>query len=95
MQNIEPWQIQALVTAPTLFMAVGAVLWIPLTIGMGRRPVFLLASFVLFFATLGAGYVQTFEQLLVCVCFFGIAEGCALTAVRHPTISHVPIETPF
>jgi MFS family permease len=69
-------------------MAVGAILWIPLTIGMGRRPVFLLASFVLFLATLGAGYVQTFEQLLVCVCFFGIAEGFALTAVRHLIHTH-------
>jgi hypothetical protein len=80
-KNIEAWQIEAVITAPTLFMAIGALVWVPLTIGMGRRPVFLFASVVLLVATLGAGYAQTFPQLLGCVCFLGLAEGFALTAV--------------
>lgn len=72
-----------LVTVPTLFMAIGAVTWVPLTIGMGRRPVFLLASVMTMLATLAAGYTKTFQQLLACVCFLGLGEGFALTAVRH------------
>jgi MFS family permease len=80
--------METVVTTPTLFMAIGAFLWIPLSIGMGRRPVFLLASFVLLAATLGAGYTQNFQQLLVCVCFFGLGEGFALTAVSH-LFSHI------
>lgn len=81
MQDIEPWRMDTLVTTPTLFMAVGAVVWIPLTIGMGRRPVFLLASLTTFMATLGASFAQNFSQLLACVCFLGLGEGFALTAV--------------
>ncbi|KAF1920270.1 major facilitator superfamily domain-containing protein [Ampelomyces quisqualis] len=78
--NIAPWHMEALVTAPTLFMAIGAVVWIPLTIGIGRRPVFLLASITIFLATLGASYAQNFQQLLACVSFLGLGEGFALSA---------------
>jgi MFS family permease len=80
-KNIEAWQMDTLVTMPTLFMAVGSFLWIPLTIGMGRRPVFLVASVTLIVACIGAGYSQSFPQLLACICFLGLAEGFALTAV--------------
>jgi MFS family permease len=75
--------MDTLVTTPTIFMGIGAFIWIPLTIGMGRRPVFLLASFLTLLATLGAGYAQTFPQLLACICFLGLGEGFALTAVRQ------------
>ncbi|KAH3963932.1 hypothetical protein HBH70_230030 [Parastagonospora nodorum] len=78
--NIQAWQMDTLVTMPTLFMAVGSFLWIPLTIGMGRRPVFLIASVTLIVACIGAGYSQSFPQLLACICFLGLAEGFALTA---------------
>lgn len=80
-KNIDAWQMDTLVTMPTLFMAVGSFLWIPLTIGMGRRPVFLIVSVTLIVACIGAGYSQSFQQLLGCICFLGLAEGFALTAV--------------
>jgi MFS family permease len=81
-KDIEPWQMETLVTTPTLFMAIGAFIWIPLTIGMGRRPILLLASLLTLLATLGAGFTQNFQQLLACTCFLGFGEGFALTAVR-------------
>lgn len=56
-----------------------------MTIGMGRRPVFLLASLGMIAATIGAGYARTFQQLLGCLCFIGLGEGFALTAVRTTT----------
>jgi MFS family permease len=70
------------VTIPGLFTAIGAFIWIPLTIGMGRRPVFLLASLLILFATLGTGYSQNFSQLLACMCLMSLGEAFALTAVR-------------
>lgn len=81
-KDVPPWQLEWLVTAPVLFMGLGGFLWVPLTIGMGRRPVFLISSIMLFAATLGAGYSQTFPQLLACVCFLGLGGGFAITAVR-------------
>jgi MFS family permease len=83
MKDILPWQMDTVITIPTLFMAIGAFIWVPLTIGMGRRPVFLLASLTTLLATLGAGYAQNFSQLLACICFMGLGEGFALTAVRR------------
>jgi len=80
-KNIDAWQMGTLVTMPTLFMAIGTFLWIPLTIGMGRRPVFLIASVTLIVACIGASYSQSFPQLLLCMCFLGLAEGFALSAV--------------
>jgi MFS family permease len=80
-KDIEPWQMSTLVTMPTLFMGIGAFIWVPLTIGMGRRPVFLIACVTLAFATLGAGYSRNFPELITCVCFMGLGEGFALTVV--------------
>ncbi|KAH7095543.1 major facilitator superfamily domain-containing protein [Paraphoma chrysanthemicola] len=77
--NLGPWHLETLVTAPTLFMAIGAFLWVPLSIGVGRRPAFLLASLVMMLATIGAGYASTFHQLLACSCFHGLGEGFALS----------------
>jgi hypothetical protein len=88
-KDILPWQMDTVITIPTLFMGIGAFIWVPLTIGMGRRPVFLFASLLTLLATLGAGYAQTFSQLLACICFLGLGEGFALTAVRyHPFLHH-------
>ncbi|KAH7112088.1 major facilitator superfamily domain-containing protein [Dendryphion nanum] len=78
-ENVEPWLLKWLVTAPTLLMGLGCFLWIPLSIGLGRRPVLLVATITLLLALLGAGRAQTFSQLLVAVCFLGLCEGLALS----------------
>jgi hypothetical protein len=88
LEDFEPWQMDTLVTTPTLFMAFGSFLWIPLSIGMGRRPMFLLASVSTLVAILCAGYAQTFHELLACTCFIGLGEGFALTCVRYDRPYH-------
>ncbi|KAF2448542.1 MFS general substrate transporter [Karstenula rhodostoma CBS 690.94] len=74
-----PWSPATLTTAPTLFMGLGCFIWVPLSLALGRRPVFLLAALIDFLAILGAGYSQTFYQLLGCVCLLGLSEGFGLS----------------
>jgi MFS family permease len=62
-------------------MGFGALLWVPLSLGMGRRPVFLIAALMMLLATIGAGYATNFYQLLTCFCFLGLGEGLSLTLV--------------
>ena|SRR5690242_2369909 len=81
LQNIKPWTVETLVTAPTLFIGFGALLWVPLSLGMGRRPTFLIAAFVMLLATIGAGYAANFNQLLTCLCILGLGEGFSLSCV--------------
>ena len=70
-------------TAPTLFMGFGALLWVPLSLGMGRRPAFLIVVLMMLLATIGAGYAKNFYQLLTCLCFTGLGEGFFLTSVGN------------
>ncbi|KAF2686583.1 MFS general substrate transporter, partial [Lentithecium fluviatile CBS 122367] len=78
-EESHPWTLETVVTAPTLFMGIGALLWVPLSLALGRRPVFLLAALLNFVATLGAGYSRTLRELLFFVCLLGLGEGFALT----------------
>ncbi|PSN74375.1 MFS general substrate transporter [Corynespora cassiicola Philippines] len=75
-----PFTVETLVTAPTLFMGLGTLVWVPLSLALGRRPVFMLANLTLLFSLIGAGFSETFYQVLICVCCLGIAEGFALSA---------------
>lgn len=63
-------------------MGVGALVWIPLSIGLGRRPTFLIASVMLTGACLGAGYSQCFQTLLASIIFLGLSGGFAVQAVQ-------------
>ncbi|KAH7327523.1 major facilitator superfamily transporter [Rhexocercosporidium sp. MPI-PUGE-AT-0058] len=67
--------LTALLAAPTLFMGLGAFLWIPLSLAIGRRPVMLLASFSLIPFTLWAGVSRNFYSLLAAQCCQGFATG--------------------
>ncbi|KAJ4294197.1 hypothetical protein N0V90_007887 [Kalmusia sp. IMI 367209] len=78
-EDSKPWTPETLVTAPTLFMGIGAFVWVPLSLALGRRPVFLIAAVLNLLATIGAGYSQTFHQLLGFICLLGIGEGFALS----------------
>lgn len=63
-------------------MGIGAFVWIPMSLAVGRRPVFLLAIIVLTTGTLWAGMTKDFHQLLAAVCIIGLAEGFATSTVR-------------
>jgi MFS family permease len=80
-----PFGIDILVSAPTLFMGVGAFIWIPLTVAVGRRPVFLLATLVITMGTFWAGMTKNFYALLAAVCLIGLAEGFGTSAVSLRT----------
>ncbi|EMD93147.1 hypothetical protein COCC4DRAFT_206258 [Bipolaris maydis ATCC 48331] len=77
-ENIAPWLIKALVTGPALFMGIGCFVWVPLSIGLGRRPTVLVATMIVLIATLGASQARTFAQLVVASCFIGLSEGLGL-----------------
>lgn len=62
-------------------MGIGAFVWVPLSLALGRRPVFLVVALANFGATVGAGYARSFGQLLFFVCLMGVGEGFALTSV--------------
>lgn len=64
-------------------MGFGAMLWVPLSLGVGRRLVFLIAALMMLLATIGAGYAANFYQLLTCLCFLGLGEGFSLTVVSN------------
>jgi hypothetical protein len=82
-QNTRPFSLSILFSAPTLFMGIAALLWIPSTLAWGRRPVYLLSIILLFISTLGAGLSTSFSQLLVSVCLQGLAEGINTSAVSR------------
>ncbi|CZR67806.1 uncharacterized protein PAC_17705 [Phialocephala subalpina] len=78
--DTKPFSLDTLVSAPTLFMGVGAFVWVPLTLAIGRRPVFLIATTLLLAAAIWAGLAHKFYELLVSVCLMGFAGGFAISA---------------
>ncbi|KAH6852090.1 MFS general substrate transporter [Alternaria alternata] len=78
-EDIPAWLLKALVTAPTLFMGLGCFLWVPVSIGLGRRPTMLIATLVVLLAMLWAGEAGSFRSLVGAVCFLGLGEGLALS----------------
>ncbi|KAK1573870.1 major facilitator superfamily transporter [Colletotrichum navitas] len=73
--------INILVSTPsTLSLGIGAFLWIPLSVAVGRRPVFLLASCCLTLATVLAAKASGFYQLLGALTLQGFSAGLGLSA---------------
>ncbi|RYP14828.1 hypothetical protein DL765_006129 [Monosporascus sp. GIB2] len=69
--------MQRLVSTPTLLMGIGAFVWIPLSLALGRRPVFLLGSLTLSVGTTVAACAQSFTTLMAGLCLVGLAAGLA------------------
>ena len=82
------FSVNNLGSSTTLFMGIGAALWIPLSLAIGRRPVFLLASALLLFSTAGAAVSQTIYEHLVARCLQGLAFGASGSVVS----STVPVQ---
>lgn len=77
--------LNLLVSAPsTLFLGLGALFWVPLSLALGRRPVFLLACLCLMLGSLVAAVANKFNLLLVATCIQGFAAGFALSTVSCP-----------
>jgi predicted MFS family arabinose efflux permease len=70
-------------------MGLGAFLWVPLTLAIGRRPVFLLCTALLTIGTIWAGIASSFYSLLVATCVQGLAEGFSTSAVSGLPTSRI------
>lgn len=81
--------LEALLSGPILTLGLAAFLWIPLSLAVGRRPVFLLCTVIMLFATAWAGISESFHQLLAAACFQGLAGGLALSTVSTPYPHHL------
>ena len=88
-QLTKPFGIDTLVSAPTFFMGIGAFIWIPMTIWLGRRPVFVTNSVLMLLATVLAAFATSYSILLVAVCLIGLTEGFSLSAVRKKSQTFV------
>lgn len=69
-------------------MGIGCYLWVPLSIGLGRRPTILIATVVEFLAIVWAAEARTFCQLVGAVSFLGLGEGLSLSLVRFKYLSY-------
>src|SRR6266498_873754 len=83
---MRPFHLDVLVSGPTLFMGIGAFLWIPLSLAVGRRPVFLLCNVILLLSTAWAWAAGSFYQLLVAACLQGLAMGISASTVSPMTL---------
>ena len=81
LQETGPFNVELLLSAPSLFQGVAAFLWVPLSLAVGRRPTLLLASFTLLIATIWAGASASFVSLLAAVCLMGTVLGAAMSVV--------------
>ena len=62
-------------------MGLGAFIWIPLSLALGRRPVFVIAATLMFLSSLAAGFARSYYELLASVCVLGLTEGFSLSTV--------------
>ncbi|KAK1986947.1 major facilitator superfamily transporter [Colletotrichum cereale] len=77
----DDFSINILVSTPSTFsLGLGAFLWIPLSVAVGRRPVFLLASCCLTLATVLAANASGFYQLLGALSLQGLSAGLSFSA---------------
>ncbi|KAL8372543.1 hypothetical protein RB595_002059 [Gaeumannomyces hyphopodioides] len=67
-------------TIPDVMFGAGVILWTPLCIGLGRRPVLLLSAVMLLLALAAAGLAPSLEVLIVAIGFQGLACGGVPTA---------------
>jgi MFS family permease len=78
---MEPFHLSDLEPAINLFMGFGAFLWIPLSLAIGRRPVLILSTLVLFSGTMWATFAGSFYQFLAAICLIGLAGGASTSLV--------------
>ncbi|KAG9704170.1 MFS general substrate transporter, partial [Aureobasidium melanogenum] len=68
-------QVVNLTTYPSLVMAFGSFLILPLSMMFGRRPIFLACSILLIGSTFGAGASNSYNTHMACRILQGVAAG--------------------
>ncbi|KUJ06922.1 major facilitator superfamily transporter [Mollisia scopiformis] len=71
--EIAPLRVDTLSSVPCIFWGIGALTWVPLSLVIGRRPVFLICTILLTFSTYLAAVSQTFYVHLLARCLQGTA----------------------
>ncbi|KAH8879026.1 MFS general substrate transporter [Thozetella sp. PMI_491] len=77
-ENIAPFDIGSAASVPTLFLGIGAVFWIPVSIAIGRRPVAVLCSILYTLSIVWAALSGSFRSYIWAISLEGFAGGCAL-----------------
>ncbi|RDW66850.1 MFS transporter-14 [Coleophoma crateriformis] len=72
-ESMRPLHLEILAFIPCIAWGVGALIWVPLSTVLGRRPVFLFCTILLTFATILAAISQSFYTHLLARCLQGIA----------------------
>lgn len=80
-EDTAPLHLESLSVCPTLGLGLGAIVWIPVSLAVGRRPVFLVSASILTLAIVWAGVSRGFWDLLFAVTLQGFAAGSALSAM--------------
>jgi MFS family permease len=79
---MKPFPLETLLSGPILTMGVAAFLWVPLSLAVGRRPVFLLCTLMMLFSTIWAGVSRSFNEQLAAACTQGFSGGLAFSTVN-------------
>lgn len=83
-QDILPFRVDMLSSVPTLVTIIGALLWIPLSYAIGRRPVFVLCSVLLTLSIIAAAFSTDFYTHLAARCAQGIMGAFSYSVVSVP-----------
>ncbi|KAK8159716.1 major facilitator superfamily domain-containing protein [Phyllosticta citrichinensis] len=67
--------ITALMTYPSMFMGIGNIISMPLALAVGRRPVFLASTLLLFVSAILCGYANTYKYHYAARLVLGLAAG--------------------
>lgn len=80
--------LEQLTVCPTLFVGIGAFIWTPLSVAIGRRPVFLICVTLLTIGAVVAATAKDFNALLGAIGIQGIAAAPMWSLVSlHPSSS--------
>ncbi|EKD20957.1 uncharacterized protein L3040_004576 [Drepanopeziza brunnea f. sp. 'multigermtubi'] len=66
-------RLEVLASVPSLFWGIGALIWMPISMAIGRRPVFIICTILLFLSTLIAAISNGYYMHLTARCVQGIA----------------------
>lgn len=75
-------------SVPSLFWGIGALVWVPMSIGIGKRPVFLICTLLLMIATLWAALSKTIASHLGARCMQGFAGSIGPSVVNTSCALH-------
>ncbi|KAL8388916.1 hypothetical protein RB595_009019 [Gaeumannomyces hyphopodioides] len=74
-----PFRMDHIGAVPTLFMGIGCLVWMPMSLWLGRRPVLILCAGVMPVASLLSGISTSFGMYIISIALQGLANGVAFS----------------